>query len=291
MIAMLWGAGFGISAVALVIGLHPSTVSLAEAQRRIAPTAAAVTTVAYGARFSRPAVRALSRLGLPSRKLRSELELAGIDAEAFLTRKIRNALIGLLMPTVAQLALVEVKLAVPAVVVLGVGLAFAAVFFMAPDSEVYCAAQRMRGQTRESLDLLLSFTATSMLAGDGIESALDGAAAIGDGAAFERFRDAADAARTSRRPVWACYGELAERLGVAELGELAATVSLAGGEGAKIADSLAAKASSLRGRRNAERAAANINATERMYAPVAVMLLGFLMLLVFPSFSGFLTKF
>ncbi|WP_194891973.1 type II secretion system F family protein [Catenulispora pinisilvae] len=290
---MLCGAGIGISSMLVWSGLRPLAPSLAEAQRRITAEPATVTDVPAGTgpRGRATAARWLSRLGLPNQALRADLALAGIDVEAFATRKVINAIVGLLMPIAAQVALASAGMAVPAVAVLGVAVVFATVFFLAPDSDARRKAQDIRDQTREALDVLLSFAATSMTAGDGVESALEGAAAIGDGAAFEYFRSATAAARTSRRPVWACYADLAKQLGVPELSELAATVSLAGGQGAKIAESLAAKSASLRGRRTAERAAANISATERTHMPVSVMMLGFLLVLVFPSLDRFLAGF
>ncbi|MEY9889262.1 tight adherence protein C [Catenulispora sp. MAP5-51] len=288
---ILWGAGIGASGLLAWSGLRPLEPSLAEAQRRITACQDGPQASPTRTSLSGYSVRWLRRLGLPNRTLQADLALAGIDVEAFATRKVINAVIGLLMPVAAQVALLGAGMAVPAVAVLGVSVLFAAVFFMAPDAEVRRKAQDVRDQTREALDALLSFAATSMAAGDAVESALEGASAIGTGPAFEYFRAATAAARTSRRPVWACYADLAEQLGVVELSELAATVSLAGGQGAKIAESLAAKAASLRGRRNAERAAANISATERTHMPVSVMMLGFLLVLMFPSLDRFLTGF
>lgn len=290
---MLWGAGIGISVLVAWSALRPLAPSLAEAQRRIAAVQDGPlgSPSARRTRVSGYPVRWLGRLGIPNSALKSDLALAGIDVEAFLTKKVINAVIGLLMPVAAQAALVGAGMAVPTVVVVGIAAVLAVLFFLAPDSEVRRKTLEVRDETREALDVLLSFAATSMAAGDGIESALEGASAIGEGMAFDYFRAATAAARTSRRPVWACYADLAEQLGVVELSELAATVSLAGGQGAKIAESLAAKAASLRGRRNAERAAANISATERTHMPVSVMMLGFLLVLVFPSLDRFLTGF
>lgn len=289
---MLCGAGIGIGSALVWSGLRPLAPSLAEAQRRIAAELADVAAPsATGQRAVAPAARWLGRFGLPSRALSADLALAGIDVEAFATRKVVHAIIGLLMPVAAQAVLASVGMAVPAVVLLGISVVLAVLCFLAPDSAARRRAQDTRDQIREALDVLLSFAATSMAAGDGVESALEGASAIGDGVAFEYFRAATTAARTSRRPVWACYADLAEQLGVPELSELAATVSLTGGQGAKIAESLIAKSASLRGRRNAERSAANISATERTHLPVSVMMLGFLLVLVFPSLDRFLTAF
>lgn len=67
------------------------------------------------------------------------------------------------------------------------------------------------------------------------------------------------------------------------LAELAASVELAGSQGARIRASLAAKADSLRGHQVAETEAAAEAATERMTIPVAVLLFGFLVFIAYPA--------
>ena len=67
---------------------------------------------------------------------------------------------------------------------------------------------------------------------------------------------------------------MAHELGINELTELAASVGLAGGQGAKIRRSLAAKADALRAQ---QAAAIETNAetrTEKMIVPVTVMIIG-----------------
>ena len=81
------------------------------------------------------------------------------------------------------------------------------------------------------------------------------------------------------------HAELAERLGVNELAELAASVSLAGSHGARIRASLAAKADTLRGHQIAETEASAEAATERMTVPVAVLLFGFLVFIAYPAIA------
>ena len=68
-----------------------------------------------------------------------------------------------------------------------------------------------------------------------------------------------------------------------ELVELSATVSLAGTEGARVRDSLAVKAASLRDHALAEAEAEAQSTTEKMALPVVLLFLGFLILIGYPA--------
>jgi hypothetical protein len=70
---------------------------------------------------------------------------------------------------------------------------------------------------------------------------------------------------------------------------LAASVSLAGTEGAKVRASLAAKAGSLRTHELAEAETEDQAATERMSLPVVLLLAGFLLFIGFPAVERVLT--
>jgi tight adherence protein C len=78
---------------------------------------------------------------------------------------------------------------------------------------------------------------------------------------------------------------------VDELSELAASVALAGTEGAKVRASLAAKATSLRTHELAEAETADQAATERMSLPVVLLFAGFLVFLGYPAVEKVLTGF
>jgi tight adherence protein C len=82
--------------------------------------------------------------------------------------------------------------------------------------------------------------------------------------------------------------QLGEELGVPELGELSASVSLAGTEGARVRDSLAVKAASLRDHALSEMESKAQASTERMAVPTVMLLLGFVLLIGYPSISLFL---
>ena len=88
-----------------------------------------------------------------------------------------------------------------------------------------------------------------------------------------------------RTPPWGPLGRLGEELGIEELSELAATVALAGAEGAKVRATLAAKAASIRSHALAN-AQANAEAmSERMSLPVVVLFAGFLLFVGYPALA------
>ena len=97
------------------------------------------------------------------------------------------------------------------------------------------------------------------------------------------IRQALNRARLTGQSPWEAFAELGSTLGIAELSELAASVSLAGSHGARIRASLSAKADAVRGHQVAETEAAAESATERMTIPVAVMLAGFLVFIAYPA--------
>ena len=68
--------------------------------------------------------------------------------------------------------------------------------------------------------------------------------------------------------------DLGAELGINELTELAASVGLAGGQGAKIRRSLAAKADALRAQQAATIETNAETRTEKMIVPVTVMIIG-----------------
>jgi tight adherence protein C len=62
-------------------------------------------------------------------------------------------------------------------------------------------------------------------------------------------------------------------------------MSLAGTEGARVRDSLAAKAAALRRHELAEAESAAAAATERMVLPIALLALGFVIFLLYPALT------
>jgi tight adherence protein C len=165
------------------------------------------------------------------------------------------------------------------------GLVLAAVGFVLPDLQARFEAAKLRTGFRHALSAYLDLVWITLAGGAGVDSALGDSVTIGRGWAFEQIRRALDTARLTRTTPWATLRRLGEELDVTELAELAATVSLAGTEGAKVRTSLAAKAGALRTHQITEAEGDAQAATERMSLPVMALFLGFLVFIAYPALT------
>ncbi len=161
--------------------------------------------------------------------------------------------------------------------------------FVLPDLGIRADAARRRRDFRHALGSFLDLVVVALAGGGGVETALSDAASIGNSWAFALIRRALDGARLARETPWSALGRLGQELGIGELSELAASVSLAGTEGAKVRASLAAKAASLRTHELAEAETADQAATERMSLPIVMLFAGFLFFIGFPAVERVLT--
>ncbi len=290
--ALVLGAGTGLGVWLVVRGLFPPRASLAEALARlraVPDTAPVLVPVAGGgvaARLGRPAAEVLGSLGagwLAPGRIRQDLAVLDRSAERHLAEKVTLCLLGvLLVPALTALAGldgVHVALVVPiwGALLLGVG------GLVVPDLGIHGDANRRRRDFRHALSSLLDLVVVALAGGGGVESALVDAAAVGSSWAFFTLRRALDQARLARQAPWAALWRLGAELGVDELSELAASVALAGSEGAKVRASLAAKAVPLRTHALAEAETKDQAASERMSLPVVLLFAGFLFFIGFPA--------
>ena len=72
---------------------------------------------------------------------------------------------------------------------------------------------------------------------------------------------------------------------------MAAALSMAGSEGARIKATLSARSAALQNHQLADAEAAAASATERMVLPMVGLLAGFMIFVVYPAFSTILTSF
>lgn len=146
-------------------------------------------------------------------------------------------------------------------------------------------AKRKRREFRHALASYLELVTILMAGGAGVESALYDAAEIGRGASFRHLQVALSGAQARREAPWTTLGVLGRRIGVVELEELDASMTLAG-EGARVRDSLTAKADSMRVKDLAQLEAEAQTRSETMVLPVAMMFAGFLLLIGYPALAG-----
>lgn len=224
-------------------------------------------------------------LGHDSSGLQRELDLVGRTPERHAFDKVIAAVAGILVPNLAAMGLTLMGLALPIPAIGLLSICTGAAGFILPDFLLRDEAERRRRAFRHTLSSYLDLVNVLLAGGAGIETALHAAADAGDGWGYQTIRSELRRARLTGQSPWVTFAELAERLGVNELAELAASVSLAGSHGARIRASLAAKADTLRGHQIAETEASAEAATERMTVPVAVLLFGFLVFIAYPAIA------
>jgi hypothetical protein len=212
----------------------------------------------------------------------ADLALLGKDREGWIASKIGCGLLGLAFPPLlvglAALAGVGLPWSVPAVTSLLCG----AALFFAPDLVTRVNAAERRTDFQRALTSYLDLVALERGAGAGPTEALEAAAEIGDGWAFRRISAALDAARRAGAAPWTALAGLARETGIRELADVADIAEVAGEEGAKILDTLAARAASMRAEALAADRATAGSRSATMVIPIALLGAGFLLLLIFP---------
>jgi pilus assembly protein TadC len=271
---VLAGIGVFVAVRELVPAPPRLDAALARLDAGIAHAPAAGRTRAMAGRIAAQ----LAWLPVPA----ADLALLGKDRESWLASKVTCGLLGLAFPPLLvglmSLAGGGLPWSVPVVVSLLLGSAL----FFAPDLVTRSNAAERRADFRHALTSYLDLVALERGAGAGPTEALESAAEIGEGWAFQRIAGALDAARRAGAAPWTALASLARETGISELADVADIAEVAGHEGARILDTLSARAASMRAEAlAADRARAGSRSTT-MVIPIALLGAGFLLLVIFP---------
>lgn len=297
--ALLAGAGVGVGLLLVLSGLFPARPPLAVAAARLHRSPArrpGVTTVdapeaasAWGHNLVRRLATALGLDRLVERSIEADLRVVGGTLEEHVASRVMVALVGFaLVPATTALMWaggVEVSLAVPGLCspLLGIG------GFFVPALTLHSAAAEQRRTFRHALSSFLDIVSVTLAGGAGVETALYRSAQTGRGWAYEELRHALLTSQLLGQTPWSGLDRLGLELGVVELQELAASVALAGEDGASVRASIAAKAQALRSRALSDAESHAQAATERMSLPIVVLMTGFMVFVVYPSVARIVT--
>jgi Flp pilus assembly protein TadB len=149
------------------------------------------------------------------------------------------------------------------------------------------AAARRR-EFRHALGSYLDLVAMSLAAGRGAAQALAETAALSGNWVFRAIGDTLTTARLSGTNHWRGLGELGERLAVGELRDLAASLALVGDHGARIRETLTARAATLRRRAVSDAEGEAAAADQGMRIAQVLLALGFLVLIAYPAVAAVL---
>lgn len=214
--------------------------------------------------------------------LRASLRLTGRSLENYLATKVLLAITGLLLAPALILLLSLARARISFAVPVWVGLMFAAIFFFLPDLELKSKVEKMRRDFRHAIAAFLDLVAMNLSGGRGVPEALMAASEIGSGWAFWRIREALANARITGQTPWQALGALGEEVRIDELRDLAGALALVS-DGAKIRESLASRAASLRRRELTDMQGQAGERSQSMLVAQMLLCTAFLIFLMYPA--------
>ncbi|REE98313.1 type II secretion system F family protein [Thermomonospora umbrina] len=300
--ALLAGAAVGLGLYALVRALFPARPGLAAGlaafdRARAADTAGKQNRAAPGveqvsglrAQVGRSVARLYESRGWEQRSVRADLALLGRSYEGFLATKflLPSAALIFLPALVAYTALLDVGggLALPT----WMAVLFAAFFFVLPDIQLRQEAAQRRRDFRHVVGAFLDLVSMNLAGGRGVPEALMSAAQVGDGWAMVRIRDSLANARITGQTPWQALGRLGEDVNIGELRDLAAALTLVADDGAKVRQSLTARAASMRARELSDLEGKAGERSQSMLVAQLLFCFGFMVFLGFPALVRVLT--
>jgi Flp pilus assembly protein TadB len=243
---------------------------------------------AFSKRLGAALARFCAEQGWEFRSLRANLALVGKSFENYLATKVMLGFFGLIFPPIVLLALGFAGLHVSVVIPVWVALVFAVSFFLLPDLELRQQVDKRRRDFRHAIGAFLDLVAMNLSGGRGVPEALMAASEIGEGWAFWRIRDALANARISGQTPWQALGVLGEEVQVSELKDLSAALSLVAEDGAKVRESLTARAVSLRRRELADLEGQAGERSQSMLVAQMLLAGAFLIFLMYPAIQTLL---
>lgn len=286
--------GVGVGLFIVVWGLFPPPLTLRAALARLSGehTTARSDVVVHGVSGARRLagqlvdtnVRKVPRL---AEMVLPDLAITATPTETFAVKVVGYAtglgLLGPVMWAAAGVLGVHLSFEIPALgfVVLGVAGA------VTPFVDLHQAAVARRRHFCHSLSTYASLVSMAMAGAMGWSSALEVAASVSsEDWAMAEIAQALLWAQAYRRQPWEGLDRLAARFSLPDLADLARAMSQAG-DGARIRDSLEAKAHSLRLKETAALEDAAQAVTQKMLLPGVLLMAGYGVLVFYPALAAF----
>ena len=127
---------------------------------------------------------------------------------------------------------------------------------------------------------------SSISGGGGLTTALSNAADMGDGWVFDHIRGALADARIEALSPWVTLERVGQRLQVIPLIELASALTLAGTSGARVTETLVARAHSNREKELAEVRSEAEEKSSKLGLPVGLIMVTWVFFIGYPAVKG-----
>jgi Flp pilus assembly protein TadB len=290
---LLLGAVTGLGVFLLAVALMPRRQSLAsqlaayDAVRsetaRVKPRLIRDEESELSRRIGTALARFCAEQGWEFPSLRADLSLIGKSFENYLATKVLLGLFGFILVPILSAGLAVAGIHMPIMIPLWIALAFGAVFFFLPDLELRQKVGQRRKDFRHAVGAFLDLVAMNLSGGRGVPEALMAASEIGGGWPMWRIRDALANARITGLTPWQALGALGEEVRVDELKDLSSALGLVADDGAKVRESLTARAASLRRRELADLEGQAGERSQSMLVAQMLMCAAFMVFLGFPA--------
>jgi Flp pilus assembly protein TadB len=285
------GAAVGLGVFTLIRALMPgkrsavNTVAQIDAMRAAGPVSGPATSAPTDlrGRIGQRVADIYLQQGWEQRSLRADLAVLDRSWESFLATKIILAATGVIFGPFLFAVVWQLGMGSNPVIPVWMALICGGVFFVLPDLEVRRDAADKRKDLRRVIGAYLDLVSMNLAGGRGLPEALMAAAEISDGWALTRIRNCLADARITGTSQWVALGRLGEELGVEELRDLSVTLGLVADDGAKVRESLASRAETMRHRELAEIEGSAGEKSQSMLVAQLLLCAGFLVFLIFPA--------
>lgn len=217
----------------------------------------------------------------------ADLDILGIPVHSHYGRKVLAALSGLILGPAVTYAFSLWGKSFPVAVPGVVSLAAALLLFRLPDREIHDKADHARAEMVHALTAYIDLIALQRRGGAGARQAMTQAAQISRGWAFRRIAQELRRSELDQQMPWDALRDLARRIEVPQLEDLANIMRMSERSGAQVYTSLRSRASSLRGEIFADQKTLANNVSERLVIGTSLTAFVFVIVLATPFILQF----
>ncbi|MFK5584778.1 MULTISPECIES: type II secretion system F family protein [unclassified Serinicoccus] len=228
--------------------------------------------------------------GWQMQRHRADLAILNRTVGAMLATKVVSGLIMLMIGPLVWGALRLGGLDLGPAMPLGLGLLLAVLGFFLPDFSLRAEAEQRRREFRRTVGIFLDLVSMNLAGGRGLPEALLAASSVSDHWSVVRIRQTLANARLFGTTPWEALGQLGKDIGLEELESLSGALVLAADDGAKIRQSLSARATTMRRKALSEAEGDEGERSQSMLIAQMLLVIAFLVYLAYPALTALMSE-
>lgn len=228
--------------------------------------------------------------GWQMQRQRADLAILNRTVGAMLATKVVSGLIMLLVAPLAWGALRLGGLDIGATMPMAAALLLGLLGFFLPNITLRSEAEQRRREFRRTVGIFLDLVAMNLAGGRGLPEALLAASSVSDHWSVVRIRQTLANARLFGTTPWEALGQLGKDIGLEELESLSGALVLAADDGAKIRQSLSARATTMRRKALSEAEGDEGERSQSMLVAQMLLVIAFLVYLAYPALTALMSE-